>query len=89
MQTILRRTFINETVVVDGFFFVSCTFINVLFIFNGTSYKFESPNFENCRWILAGDALATAKFLNFVADGDPAVMAMLATSGSVADRKTA
>lgn len=88
-KVILRRTFTNETIVVDGHHFVDCTFVNVRFIFNGNQYKFENPTFENCNWILAGEALETAKFLMFVAFTDPSVPALPILSGKVADRKVA
>lgn len=89
-QIIRRRPFIDETVVLDGFFYVDCTFINVLFLFNGTGHEFfKNPTFQNCQWILAGDALETAKLLTFLADGDLAAVALRAASGRVTDRKAA
>jgi hypothetical protein len=64
------ETFTNQSVVLDGNDYRTCTFTNCELVFRGTaSVSLHGVTANNCRWTFAGAAGMTIKFMTALYQG--------------------
>jgi hypothetical protein len=64
MEPVYNKTKNNETVVMDDFYFVMCTFNNCVLVYCGGEFGWDRCQFNNCRINIQGAAGRVVAFLN-------------------------
>lgn len=62
METIVGKTFKNQTVVMDDKNYVQCTFTKCEIVYTGGDFSWVNATFDDCKITITGNAAKTMAF---------------------------
>lgn len=72
METIVGKSFKNQTVVMDDKNYVQCTFTQCEIVYTGGDFSWVNAQFQDCKITITGNAGKTLAFMQQVGILQPA-----------------